>query len=129
MSDQWQFNGENGCSRCQALTGIYPNAPIRPHKYCDCEIVRPGWAKERDCFDWDYDILENNATDVDVGEERHMKVRVIATCCDGRQTRMEIDKRWTHEGTDSERDMNAEIYQEADAWAEAQLTGFCQLVG
>jgi hypothetical protein len=125
MSELWEFKGGNGCPKCQALTGRYEHVPVRPHDYCDCEIGVPEDASERDCFDWDLDILENNM-DVDVGEERHMKVRAIVTCCNGRQTEQEFEKSWTHEGYPGcEGEMNREIFQEAQDWAESQLQLFC----
>lgn len=124
MSMQWEFNGSNGCPRCQALTGIYENVPGRPHNYCDCEIVKPEGARERDCADWDYDILENNILDAGSNEIREMKVRGILTCCDGRRLTGEFEYEW--ETSDkSESDANAEIYQEIEGWASYNIENYC----
>lgn len=45
--------GGGGCSRCEAMVGIYEYQPTRPHDYCDC-IVTP----VRTAFRWTHAITK-----------------------------------------------------------------------
>jgi len=34
----WEYDGTDGCDKCQSMTGTYDDRPSRPHDHCDCSI-------------------------------------------------------------------------------------------
>lgn len=58
MSYEWM--ARSGCDMCAAMTGIYEEAPPRPHHRCDCEIMELDW-EQGECW------VEMLDSEVDMG--------------------------------------------------------------
>lgn len=101
----YRFETNNGCSRCDAMDGLYDDEPARPHDYCRCIISvvededtdltsptsgKPGSFSGRsgDGWSWTWDDPTNTVYNSDedgdgYAETYRMEGLLSVECCDG----------------------------------------------
>lgn len=98
----YRFQTNNGCSTCDAMEGLYDEAPARPHPYCRCIISvvddddtnltaptsgRPGgFDRTGDGWSWSFSDGPIYISDEDgdnYGETYTIPGTLSVECCDG----------------------------------------------
>ena len=92
----WELEpGADACARCQAMVGLYEDAPVRPHPNCHCQIVATYSGGERCWAEWRGDVspMDMPPAELDAhtppGVDPELEIAeysyfdVYVECCDG----------------------------------------------
>jgi hypothetical protein len=130
----YRFETNNGCATCDAMEGLYEEAPDRPHEYCRCiisvvddDLNLAGAHFDRTGDGWSWtagDITYGTDEDGDGYGEHFRTPGVLSVeCCDGKTMTGEdydLEYDWDPRGASSTEEQN-ELLEAALRAAEVAM--------